>query len=450
MEEPKEPEKSFDKKSAIEESQKQKQDQKFDELSSSLNRIFNLPTITIPESLSSAIRTTFKPFYPTSSMLTNEALKNISETINKIYNNDSYSVLKKIAQMLDENQKAWSSVCRNPFEELAQKNEKEKLAYPGSQYNESKYYKEINDNDRFIDNEEKNQYRASKPKKYNLTKGIIMIADCLGTKKSWEYKNIKDYVEKIEEVRRKLDSLLSSRCTFINEELQYSDYKKNFEIRYSCNFISDTFVGILYQHTNDANDKNIIKGSKNEAKNAKKEQLMILPFLFSSAINEFMCFTLSKGIFIRGAISEGLLYVHEGDNNKKKNGENNYNNANRIYIGPAATDAAEIFEMAEWIGIVCTTSTSFSILEKQKLLLSNVEKNPKDGTLNYFFSKINNYVLYDVPFKHRDNSSTKNGNNNLMVLDWPTYLIKKYKNSKRDVLNDILYKNFSNTLHTNP
>ena len=227
MEEPKETENSFDKNSAIEESQKQKQDQQFYELVSSLNRIFNPPTITIPGSLVSAIRATFKSCYPIGSMPTNEALKDICETINKIRN---YNMNPVLARMIDENRKAlFLNASRNLLEE------------------EPKYRAEKDVFNNFVKDKEKEYLKKEKEKEYEYSEGVILIADCLGTKKSWEKNNIQGYVKKIYDTRSKLEAVLKSRSDYINSKSKYEKYSDFFEIGFSCCFLSDTFVGIMKQ-----------------------------------------------------------------------------------------------------------------------------------------------------------------------------------------------------------
>ncbi|MBP6929010.1 MAG: hypothetical protein KBC24_05470 [Caldisericia bacterium] len=146
-----------------------------------------------------------------------------------------------------------------------------------------------------------------------------------------------------------------------------------------------------------------------EINDAMSEQLIMLPFLFSEAIQDFFYFALENELLIRGAISEGSLFTDEDE---------------KVYMGPAAIDAAEIYEMAEWIGIICTTSTSFSILEKQKYLENRIKQKLEDVDSYYFFDDINNYIPYTVSLKQKDNSS-KNIETDLMVLDWPAYFFKK-------------------------
>lgn len=217
----------------------------------------------------------------------------------------------------------------------------------------------------------------------NLEKGVITFLDILGWKGIWQRKDnsILDLEELINETRDKIRNLNN---LYLPEKYPDLSEKERGKETYLLS-ISDTLI--IY--TNSAKDY------------AVDLHVQICSYIIPESIK--------RNIPVRGAISYGKFAVR-----------------NNIVVGPAVDEAASWHEQANWIGVILTPSTKYSL----------------NGT------KINNCCEYNAPLKSVKlrNMLCVKWDNNFEVKDILDYFIamgphmpkigEKYENTI-DFINEI-------------
>ncbi len=184
--------------------------------------------------------------------------------------------------------------------------------------------------------------------------GFVCILDALGTKGSWIQEPHDSFITKIKSFNKDL-------LTYMNS------YNKSQFGKLEIYSFSDT-IFVIYKCP-------IEEG---------KEPRLLIP-IFAKVIAAAFSYALTKKLFLRGAISQGNFYQDEN-----------------IFVGPAIDDAAAYFEKTDWIGVICTPSTSYAS-EFAILVGDSIIK------------KSNQYLIkYDVPMHNQVCE-------NLYSINWPAW-----------------------------
>lgn len=161
-----------------------------------------------------------------------------------------------------------------------------------------------------------------------------MLLDALGTKGIWQRESPNTIINKWDEF-------------IINYKKSLSKKSKRKTHDISFHAFSDTII--ITVTGSDPNDILLTAGSE---------------------ISSFVLFALSRRIFFRGCLSFGRIFV--GD---------------QIIIGPAIDEAAEYYELADWIGVLLTPS-AIKIIKK-----------PSFQKLIKFKKNEDYFVKYNIPLK---------------------------------------------------
>ena len=163
--------------------------------------------------------------------------------------------------------------------------------------------------------------------------GAVAVLDALGTKGRWKHESATKIISKWEE-------LITAY-----KKAAKKPSKKGYKI--SIHAFSDTVIITVTD--------------------AKPYELMLAA---CEEVTSFVLFALGRRVFFRGCLSVGNVYTGP-----------------QIVIGPAIDEAAQYYEMANWIGVSFSPSTN-KIIKK-----SSFKKFAKSRNYDNYF------VKYDIPMK---------------------------------------------------
>jgi hypothetical protein len=133
-------------------------------------------------------------------------------------------------------------------------------------------------------------------------------------------------------------------------------------------------------------------------------------------------------IYLRGTISMGDFYILKKE-------------SKMLIVGPAINEAAECYELTEWIGISCAPSASLTYSNQGGIFRALSDSNPvlkikqTEVKLSEFSLGVNCFVRYSIP--------TKRGIEALgWALAWPIYSIYPYEKFDERFQEEMNHKNF--------
>ncbi len=129
--------------------------------------------------------------------------------------------------------------------------------------------------------------------------------------------------------------------------------------------------------------------------------------LLAEIVIDVMRHFLTSGLLIRGAIGWG-----------------EFTQSGNVFLGPAIDDTATWHEASDWVGVIATPVTSFSID-----LLSNIN-------FAWEGKPLPAYIRYDVPLKNEQTA-------NLHALNWPGFLQCGYPSDSGKTVRQLMTKIFS-------
>ncbi len=203
--------------------------------------------------------------------------------------------------------------------------------------------------------------------------GFVCLMDALGTKGAWRHHHPAEFVAKLQKLKKDFDEATAEGMAAVSGKAQPGilDFR----------FFQDT-VFITYRFPD------VEPGGK------KKTPGPLLRFpMFSNMVAGPFNMALADGLYFRGAISQGWFYWSEN-----------------ILVGPAIDDAAEYFETADWMGLMCTPAASYAA--------RYAVAHPRftERSIDHSF------VAYDVPFRESDSMR-------LEAINWPKAFRAAHKES---------------------
>ena len=207
-----------------------------------------------------------------------------------------------------------------------------------------------------------------------MKKGAVAFLDILGFKGIWSSREEEEILKSLFEVQ----SIVASRSRIPPKDSGWPSVGEP-----NVTILSDTIV--------------ITMESDHQA------SLLLLAEIVTDVIRHF----LRSGLMLRGAIGWGE-FTQRGN----------------VFLGPAIDDTAAWHEATDWVGVIATPVTSFSIDR-----LSNIN-------FAWEGKPLPAYVRYDVPLKGEKKT-------NLHALNWPGFLQCGYPSDSGKTVRQLMTKIFS-------
>lgn len=244
------------------------------------------------------------------------------------------------------------------------------------------------------------------------------MLDILGTKSKWHEGKAQQFLKTMDELYSEFDGyvnalnalFLESSKLNISVEIKgnkadnVDDAKRIFSsVKFVTSTFSDTIIIAFY------GDEPI-------------DNAFFLGYVGILLIPIFQTFFLRE-IYLRGTISMGDFYVLEKE-------------SKMLIVGPAINEAAECYEMTEWIGIICAPSASITYKNETGILQELIANDPtlqikesenKETQIKIaeFYSGLRCFARYPIPTKR---GIELDG----LAIAWPIYAI--YPKDKFDEL----------------
>lgn len=247
------------------------------------------------------------------------------------------------------------------------------------------------------------------------------MLDMLGTKSKWQEGKAKEFLKTMGELYSEIDDYVNTLNTILLETSKSEistefNGKKVDGVEYVQKILSNVkFV------TSTFSDTIIIAFYGDEP----IDHAFFLGYVGTLLIPIFQAFFLSE-IYLRGTISIGDFHVLEKE-------------SKMLIVGPAINEAAECYELTEWIGISCAPSASITYKNQTGILLAMIMSNPivqiKGTEINLaeFFSGLRCFARYPIPTKR---GIEVDG----LAIAWPIYAIYPKREIQLSVLRNPINK----------
>ena len=254
--------------------------------------------------------------------------------------------------------------------------------------------------------------------------GAVVFLDVLGTTDVWKNRNIVDYFNAWKKFDNKLESFLP-----INEiyKIWFSKFSESYNInlqvftpQFEFNSFSDTVI-----------ITNSIKLEKSNIGNVSFFSVILVLMTCLKLIPVFM-HGLHNRLFFNGTMSLGYFY--------------RFNSSGYHIIGPAIDEAAQMYEIYDWVGVATCPSLSLTINQDPIFNMPFYkEKISSLLSLNYIPQKNGGYDhTYALLWPLYDNNSFLN----IDAENHKKYLVENlnYHNYQQKPTKYNIYKKYKNTI----